>query len=116
MFTPDSYVKLCTVPMSDNKNQLHFTTKELQYDYFEHIGGEVVQNCTYFRQDSSIKLNYKIDDLYQYNYIIYQNTNFSSKLFMSFTTRLQYVSTNVTKIYIKTDVIHTWLFDYKVLP
>ena len=52
-----------------------------------------------------------IDNIINYNYVMYQNENYSNKWFYAFITNMKYVNDNMTEITIKTDVFQTWQFD-----
>lgn len=110
--TPSSHLKLlkCEIEL-DNKNQLTFANATAQYNYFNGLNKLEVDNFTYLRKDSVIRYNAHIDSIIQYNYVMYQNTNYSNKWFYAFITHMEYVSDTVTLIYIETDYFQTWQFD-----
>lgn len=51
------------------------------------------------------------DDLINFNYCMYRNTNYSDKWFYAYITKMTYVNNGRTDIEIKTDVFQTWQFD-----
>ena len=51
------------------------------------------------------------DDLIGYNYVMYQNTHYSTKWFYAFILGMEYVNDNMTRIVITTDPYQTWQFD-----
>lgn len=53
-----------------------------------------------------------IDDLLEYNYVMYLNENYTNKWFYAFITNMEYVTDFNTKIYISTDVFQTWQFNF----
>lgn len=115
---PDTYLKLIYVPINlSQKNQLDFALYEAQYQYFmiDCIGIEC-KNFSYQRQDETIRISYSKEYLYScnINYVAYKNSNFSNKIFYAFITKIEYVNPNVSRIYIKTDVFQTWLFNFKI--
>lgn len=112
VITPNTDVILLKVPLeiSDN-NQLTFANATAQYNYFYGLPKLAFDKFTYQRKDHTIRVGALIDDLYQYNYVMYRNTNHSSKWFYAYITDLQYVSDQVTAISIKTDVWQTYQFD-----
>jgi hypothetical protein len=114
-FTPNSTVYLLDTPLDNTyKNTLHFESKTEQYNYFLSCLKHSFEGVTYQRKDNSIRVNKNIDALWNSNYVMYQNENFSSKWFYAFITKMEYVSANVTDIFIETDVYQTWLFDTKL--
>lgn len=112
VITPNTDVILLKVPLeiSDN-NQLTFANATAQYNYFYGLPKLAFDKFTYQRKDNTIRVGALIDDLYEYNYVMYRNTNHSSKWYYAYITDLQYVSDQVTAISIKTDVWQTYQFD-----
>lgn len=116
-FTPDSVIHLCNVPFeSDYKHQITFDTIGQQEQYFMNRRVRTVNNCTYVRKEGYIRLPYHIDSLWNCNYVMYLNNNFTNKWFYAFITRLEYVNDGVTNAYIETDVWQTWQFDITLRP
>lgn len=112
VITPNTDVILLKVPLeiSDN-NQLTFANATAQYNYFYSLPKLAFDKFTYQRKDNTIRVGALIDDLYEYNYVMYRNTNHSNKWFYAYITNLEYISDQVTAISIKTDVWQTWQFD-----
>ena len=110
--TPQTKIKLLKVPFEmDNKNQLTFRNKDEQYNYFNTLPNIKIDECSYQRKDSIIRYPQNIDEILQYNYVMYQNENYPNKWFYAFITNMEYDNENMTKISIKTDVFQTWQFD-----
>ena len=111
--TPNTDIRIIKVPLSiDNKNQITFSSKQAQEEYFKSLPYIEMDNCTYQRKDSVIRFNAHIDDIIEYNYVMYKNNNYSDKYFYAFITGMEYVNNNTTYIYITTDVFQTWQFDF----
>lgn len=111
--TPNTDIRIIKVPLSiDNKNQITFASKQAQEEYFKSLPFIEMDNCTYQRKDSVIRFNAHIDDIIEYNYVMYKNNNYSDKYFYAFITGMEYVNNNTTFIYITTDVFQTWQFDF----
>lgn len=111
--TPNTDIRIIKVPLSiDNKNQITFTSKQAQEEYFKSLPFLEMDNCSYQRKDSIIRFNAHIDDIIEYNYVMYKNNNYSDKYFYAFITGMEYVNNNTTFIYITTDVFQTWQFDF----
>ena len=113
VITPQSDVYLLKVPLEmDEANQLTFANATAQYNYFNGLPNKLsVTDFTYVRKDSVIRYGDNIDDLLEYNYVMYRNDGYSNKWFYAFITGLEYINDNVTAIKIKTDVWQTWQFD-----
>lgn len=110
--TPQTNLKLLKVPIEiDNKNQINFANATVQYNYFNSLNKLEVDDFTYQRKDSVIRYPANIDDIINYNYVMYQNEGFSNKWFYAFITNMEYVNNNMTAITIKTDTFQTWGFD-----
>lgn len=112
-FVPNSQVKLCSVPFSDYTNVLSFGTDDTKrYNYFS---GKTVYNLTpdagysYVKGTGAIRVNKNKESLYNINYMIYRNTNFSgSKWFYAFVDSIEYINANCTEIRFSIDVWQTW--------
>lgn len=118
VLAPNTDIILLKVPLElDESNQLTFANATAQYNYFYGLSGKkTFDKYTYQRKDNTIKVEALIDDLYGYNYVMYRNTNHSSKWFYAFITDMQYVSDKVTSLTIKTDVWQTWQFALTYKP
>lgn len=67
---------------------------------------------SYIRKDQSIKFKKKFEDLWDVNYMLYQNE--LGKWIFSFITDKVYINDNVTEILFETDVLQTYMFDYVI--
>lgn len=81
-FTPDSKVRLCSVPFSDYTNVLSFKNNdEARANYFI---SKTVYNLTdvngysYVKGNGAIRVNKSKDSLYNVNYMMYRNDHFGS--------------------------------------
>ena len=110
--TPQTELRLIKCPIeSDNRNQLTFTSKTTQYNYFNSLPHLTADNFTYQRKDNVIRYPAHIDSIMQYNYVMYQNEAYTNKWFYAFITNMEYVNDNMTLITIHTDTYQTWMFD-----
>lgn len=110
--TPNTVLRLIKNPLTlDNKNQLTFSNKTAQENYFKSLPYTEITEISYQRRNSVIYFPAHIDDLLNYNYCMYQNTNYSDKWFYAFITDMKYVNDYNTEISIVTDVFQTWQFD-----
>lgn len=106
----DLYLIKSTLEL-DNSNQLTFNSKEAQYDYFMSLPKIGVDNFTYQRKDNVIRYPEHIDNIIEYNYVVYRNDAYTDKIFYAYIDRMEYINDKMTLIYIKTDVFQTWQFD-----
>ena len=110
--TPDTNLKLLKCNLNlDNSNQLNFATATAQYNYFNGLTKIESSNFSYQRKDNVIRYPAHIDSIIEYNYVMYQNNNYSNKWFYNYITKMEYVNDGMTNIYIKTDPYQTWQFD-----
>ena len=110
--TPDTNLKLLKCNLNlDNSNQLNFSTATAQYTYFNSLTKIESSNFSYQRKDNVIRYPAHIDSIIEYNYVMYQNHNYSNKWFYAYITKMEYVNDGMTNIYIKTDPYQTWQFD-----
>ena len=110
--TPSTDVILLKCPLElDQANQLNFANATAQYNYFYNLPKKIVgDDFTYQRKDSYIDVEGVVDEYYSYNYVMYRNENYSNKWFYAFIEKLEFVNTDTTRIYIKTDTFQTWQF------
>lgn len=109
-------VRLMNVPLDkDYIHTFYFMNRNAQQDYF------IIQsldrrytNLSYQRKDSFIRVPDQYDSILSCNYVMYKNAAYSDKWFYAFITDMKYVDEGRTDVYIETDVIQTWLFDYIV--
>lgn len=110
--TPQTDIRLLKVPFGlDNKNQLTFANEEAQTNYFLGLEYTETERTSYQRKDNLIRYPAHIDNIINYNYVMYKNSNYTDKWFYAFITKMEYVNDNMTYIYIQTDVFQTWQFN-----
>lgn len=110
--TPQTNIRLLKSPLNmNNKHQLTFVDKYAQEAYFKSLPHIEIDECHYQRKDNIIRFPAHIDDLLEYNYVMYQNENYSDKWFYAYIINMEYKSDNLTLITIGTDVWQTWQFD-----
>lgn len=115
--TPSTEVYLLKCPLEvDNQNQLDFASKTAQQNYFQSLPKILLDEFSYQRHDSVIRVNYHIDEILEYTYVMYKNKNYSNKWFYAFITNMEYVNDNCTYVSIKTDVWQTYQFDITWKP
>lgn len=108
-------VYLLNVPLeNDYKNTLYFTSKANQQLYFESRIVKSYTDFSYQRKENFIRVPEHFDNLQGVNYVMYQNTAYSNKWYYAFITDMKYIDEGRTDVYIETDYIQTWLFDYNV--
>lgn len=80
-----------------------------QQTYFMNKTKYVFTDFTYQRMERRIRVPVNIEQLYDCNYVMYQNANFTNKWFYAFITNLEYANPETTWITIELDVCQTWM-------
>lgn len=112
LYTPNSIIRFCQLPIeNDYKDQLKFKTLEEQNNYFDSKILKSIGSVSFIRNESSIKLSGKFDEMMVYNYCFYQNPNFGNKRFYAFITQIEYIAEETVKLYLELDVFQTYQFD-----
>lgn len=117
MIAPNSTIKILKCPIElDNENQLTFSTKQAQYNYFNSLTKIELEEATFQRKDNVLRFptnetTLTFDDLIEYNYCMYQNTNYGDKWFYAFITNISYENDGLSLITLETDVFQTWQLD-----
>lgn len=114
MFTPTTALRLLDTPLeSDYRNTLWFPNREAQTAFFLGKTIKTYENFQYIKKNNTIVVDGEVDLLYNCNYIMYQNNNFTNKWFYAFIDRIEWASNSSVRLYVSTDVIQTWFFDIK---
>lgn len=112
MFTPTTSLRLLDTPLeSDYRNTLWFPNREAQTAYFLGKTIKTYENFQYIKKNNTIIVDGEVDLMYNCNYIMYQNNNFTNKWFYAFINRIEWASNSSVRLYVSTDVIQTWFFD-----
>jgi hypothetical protein len=91
---------------------MDFDTLEEQTTYFLNKSKLEFEDLTHQRvNNNNINLEVAYEDLYDVNYMMFQNDKIPGKWFYAFITNYDFVSPNVTRISYQIDVYQTWLFD-----
>lgn len=111
---------LHNIPLDNTyQHTLRFSSLTTQHNYFSAASRvkRTFTNQYYTRLNRGIiRVNELADNLYDCNYIAYQNTSFGNKWFYAFIKSVEYVNNAVTEIQFELDVIQTWYFDFDLQP
>lgn len=115
---PNTEVRLLSnVPLINTyEHQRTFANTTDQANYFIGKNAHRFTDFTYQREDQTIKVPKGRDSLYNCNYLMYRNSEFSTKWFYAFITKLEYVNPNMTIVHFEIDVYQTWQFDIEFKP
>lgn len=121
LIAPTTNVRLLgDIPLDNTyTDTIKFTDANSQSAYFLGKTKLSFNNLTYQRLTPNnpqwaLFLECSADQVYDCNYIMYQNEGFSSKWFYAFIVEILYVSENCTAITFEIDVMQTWLFDFEI--
>lgn len=96
-------------------NTLWFNTVEAQRGYFTNLRKYNMLKHTYQRVTANrMRIQIKYENLYDCNYLMFQNTAFGDKWFYAFITNVVYINDVTSEIEYQIDVLQTWLFDYEI--
>lgn len=110
---PNSIIKLCSgVPIdSSYKDTIYFESREAQKTYFESKVIRTMDKASFQRingQQGVVRMNAGAENIYNCNYMMFQNTNYTTKWFYAFITNIEYVNDKVSNVYFTIDVMQTW--------
>ena len=117
---PNSNIKIYnSVPLDNTYNHtLYFSSLSDQNAYFHGNSGILKYNLTsqsYQRVvKGSMRIAIKADNLYDCNYLAFQNASFGSKWFYAFITGVEYVNNETSEITFEIDPVQTYLFDVQL--
>lgn len=114
--TPVGIFKILrNVPLdSTYTDTLNFSSVSAQQAYFNSKVKYPINDLGPVKMDNVIRIGYSADDLFDCNYVMFQNTNFGPKWFYAFITKIEYVNWNMCYVTIELDVMQTWMFDYEL--
>ena len=115
---PNSTIKLLRNVYLDNTytNTVYFVGSQAQAEFFSGKAKYTLSNYTYQRKERILRVGILADNLYDCNYLMFQNTAFGNKWFYAFITNVEYVNNEASNITFEIDVMQTWYFDYTVKP
>ena len=114
---PNTTIKMLKdVPLDNTyRNTIYFAHVANQTSYFSGKTKYTFAAQSYQRvQKGTLRIGRKADDLYDCNYLMFQNTAYGNKWFYAFVTGVEYVNNETSEIRFEIDVMQTWHFDYNV--
>lgn len=113
---PQSVCIICSgVPFdSEYRNTIKYANRDAQYDgivKYEKYRAEQISPVSL----QSVRVGYCADVLYDCNYLIIQNRNFSSRILYAFIDRIEYINPNTCEIFFTLDIMQTYLFDIEIM-
>lgn len=118
LIQPDTYIRLIkNCPLDKTYDHtIYFNNETEQITYFKNtLQGIPFTKQSYQRYDKGVlHIQAKAEDLYECNYLMFQNSAFGNKYFYAFITSIEYVNNVSSKVYYELDVLQTWFFDYTI--
>ena len=113
---PQTNIKLlANVPLDNTyKDTLTFGSVSAQSLYFSGKAKYSFSSCRYQRETGQMYVEVNAEDVFDCNYIMFQNNNFGSKWFYAFISRIDYLNPKTTAITFEIDVLQTWYYEYTV--
>ena len=100
---------------SDYNHTGYFASAAAQELKFVSYRKYTLTEQTYQRVNKErIRVSIVADNLYDCNYMMFQNTNFGSKWFYAFIDKVDYINNSCSEITYTIDVMQTWNFDYEL--
>lgn len=120
MATPNTTLYLLSgVPLDNEyKDTIYFDSAAAQSTYFSSKISKTFAHLTYQRiNENKIRVQASADDLYNCNYLMFQNTAYGNKWFYAFITETpKYINDNAAEITYEIDVMQTYFFDVTLHP
>lgn len=117
LIQPDTTIRLLSgVPLDKSyEHTIHFNYIADQYNYFNSHAKHRLTKQSFQRYDKGVlHIQIPVEQLYDCNYIMFQNSAFDTKWFYSFITSVEYVSNVSSRVSYELDVMQTWMFDYEL--
>lgn len=103
------------VPLDNTyRDTILFGTAGEQRAYFVGKNKYTVAQYTYQRKERKLRIGITADNLYDCNYLMFQNTAFGNKWFYAFIIDVEYVNNEASDVTFEIDVMQTWHFDYNL--
>lgn len=116
---PNTNIRLLkNVPLDTTyQHTILFTSASAQASYFQGKQKYNLTGYSYQRvQRGRSRVGIVADNIYDCNYMMFQNTNFGSKWFYAFITGIEYINNACSEITFEIDVMQTWMMDYTLEP
>lgn len=113
---PDTVIRLIkNCPLDKTYDHtLYFDDEQEQIRYFKNtLDGIMFPRQNYQRYEKGVlHIQEKAENLYDCNYLMFQNSAFGNKWFYAFVTSVEYVNNVSSRVTYEIDVMQTWFFNY----
>ena len=113
--SPNTTIRLLhDVPLEPSYDHtIYFGTESKQTNYFISKQKRAFTKNTYQRHTrNTMKVGVLADDIFDCNYMMFQNTAYGNKWFYAFITSIEYVNNVTSIVTYQIDVLQSWLFDF----
>lgn len=115
MIAPTNTIHIATVPWDSGYSEVMYFENETARDsYLTSVTSYTDTNCTFIRKEEAVNVAVRYNDVLRSNYVWFYNSDFlgseGQKFVGCFIDRIEYVSPERTKLYLKEDVWTTWCF------
>lgn len=109
-------ILLKNVPLDNTyEHTITFNSLSQQVEYFKNKTKKKIENNTYQRVNRGVcRVKALADEIYDCNYLMFQNNSFGNKWFYAFITSIEYVNNITSQISYEIDCFQTWMFDYEI--
>lgn len=114
---PNTNIKILkNAPLdADYINTLWFDSLDSQRNYFTSLTKYNLSEHSYQRVNKdTMRVQIKVENLYDCNYLMFQNASFGDKWFYAFITKVDYINDITAEITYNIDVMQTWLFEVEL--
>ena len=117
--SPNSTIKILrNIPLDNSyEHTIYFASLSDQTRYFSSnsfVKYTLTEQSYQRVKRGYIRVEIPSDNLYDCNYVAFQNTNFGNKWFYAFIKSVEYINNAVSEIEFEIDVLQTWHFDYQL--
>lgn len=113
-FAPSTNIYIGVVPFDPSYRHVHYIPdRAQQQQHFASLCPASFRrdDYTYQRVGNSVVVDFNAEQLYGYNYMMFQNENYGDRWFYSFITDIEYVNPNSTRLHLQDDIMQTWFPD-----
>lgn len=97
------------------EHTIFFESAGAQNSYFQSLTKYTLTQQSYQRvKRGTMRVAIQSENLYDCNYLMFQNSAFGNKWFYAFIKSVEYINNVTSEIEFEIDVMQTWFFDYTV--
>ena len=116
-FEPNGNIYILRFVPLDNTytNTFYWDNREQQIEYFQSKAKLMFTEQTYTRlQRGTLRVEQNAENLYDCNYLMFQNKDFGEQWFYAFIKNVEYLNNYTSEIAFELDVMQTWYWNYSL--